>query len=172
MPVDPIDPNPPADPPAEPEKPPANPPANGPEDNFWKRKAEKAERDLEQRKRADMTESERLKAELDEERKNRTAAEERANRTLMRSRFELEAAKIGCVDPDAAFTLLGDAALQVDEAGKVLGIQKALERLQKDKPYLFGQSSPRRPAAGGNPPLGNGSSTTNQRMNDFFRGHR
>lgn len=128
-------------------------------------------KELNDRKKAEMSEVDRLKAELEEHKTGRSAAEERANRTLVQSRFERAAAEAGCVDPDAAFALLGKDAVRVDESGKVVGVKAALDKLKTDKPYLFGgKQAPRQVGAGGgNPPGGTGAGTTNQRMNRWIR---
>lgn len=137
---------------------------------YWRRKAEQAEKKLKERERAEMTEAQRLAAERDEANQRATAAEERANRTLMQARFETAAVKAGCVDPDAAFRLLEADALRVDENGKIVGLKQALDKLQKDRPYLFGQAATRRAGTGGgNPPGGNGTATTATRMNEWIR---
>lgn len=142
----------------------------GNSEGYWRRKAEQHERRLREIERAKMSETERLTAEKAESDARATAAEERAQRILKQARFETAAAQAGCVDPEAAFALLGGDALVVGEDGKVQGIKQAIEGLQKSKPYLFrDQPQPKR-TGGGNPPGGNGAATINQRMNALLRG--
>lgn len=147
------------------------PPSNT--EGYLKRQLAKLQKELDDRKKADMTEVDRLKAELAEERSGRTSAEERANNTLLQTRFELAARDAG-VSTDAldlAFMAVDRSLLKVDENGKVVGLKAAIEKLQKDRPILFGQPRRSAGAGGGNPPGGNGGTTTGQKMNDWIRSH-
>lgn len=146
--------------------------SGGNSEAYWRRKAEQHERRARELERAQMTESERIKAERDEALTRATAAEERASSILLQSRFEVEAQKAGCLDPEAAFALVDRGLLGVQD-GKPIGIGKALKALQESKPYLFSQQPQRRAGVGGgNPPGGSHLSNTNQRMNDWLRGQR
>ncbi|HMN13727.1 MAG TPA: hypothetical protein PKD55_15540 [Bellilinea sp.] len=49
-----------------------------------------------------------------------------------------KAAKLGIVDPDAAFKLLDTAKLEYDESGRPSNTEALLQSLLKDKPYLAG----------------------------------
>jgi len=138
-------------------------------EGYWKRQHEKAQKELDTLRKAQMSEAERLKVERDEAVARATAAEDRANSTLLQTRFEAEAMKSGCIDPEAAFLLADRGLLQMQD-GKPVGIGKALKALAESKPYLFQQQQPQRRSSGGNPPDGNGVASVNQRMNDMLRG--
>ncbi len=146
-------------------------------DGYWKRQHEKAQRELDSLRKAQMSEAERIKVERDEARAEAQAARAEAqaardqmHQTLLQTRFEAEAMKSGCIDPEAAFSLADRGLLQMQD-GKPVGIGKALKALAESKPYLFQQQQPQRRASGGNPPGGNGSgSTINQAVNNALRG--
>lgn len=139
-------------------------------DGYWKRQYEKAQRELDSLRKAQMSEAERIKVERDEARAEAQAAREQMHQTLLQSHFEREAAKAGCIDPDAAFSLADRSLLQMQD-GKPVGVGKALKALAESRPYLFQQQQPQRRASGGNPPGGNGSgSSVNQAVNNVLRG--
>lgn len=139
-------------------------------DGYWKRQHEKAQKELDTLRKAQMSEAERIKVERDEARAEAQAAREQMHQTLMQTRFEAEALKAGCIDPEAAFSLADRGLLQMQD-GKPVGIGKALKALAESRPYLFQQQQPQRRASGGNPPGGNGSgSTINQAVNNALRG--
>lgn len=141
------------------------------EDHYWRRQAEKHEKRARELERAQMSEAERIKAERDEARAEAQAAREQLSQTLMQTRFEAEANKLGCLDPEAAFALADRSLLQMQD-GKPVGIGKALKALAEAKPYLFQRQPQPRRSSGGNPPDGNGGGSINQRMNDLLRGLR
>jgi hypothetical protein len=137
-------------------------------EGYWRRQAEKAQREADALRKAQMTEAERIKLERDEAIARATAAEERANSTVLQSRFEAEAARAGCIDADAAFNLADKSLMQMQD-GKPVGIGKALKALAEQRPYLF-QQQPQRRSSGGNPPGGASTGTVHQRFNDWLRG--
>lgn len=139
---------------------------------YYRRQAEKAQRELDALKKAQMTEADRTKAERDELKQKWEAAETARTNTLLAARFGVAAAQAGCVDADAAFALADRTGLSVDDSGKVLGVEKAIEALKKAKPYLFGQPAQQRTSVGsggGNPGAGAGR-TESQMMNSWLRG--
>ena len=139
-------------------------------DGYWKRQHEKAQRELDSLRKAQMSEAERIKVERDEARAEAQAAREQMHQILLQTRFEAEAMKSGCIDPEAAFSLADRGLLQMQD-GKPVGIGKALKALAESRPYLFQQQQPQRRASGGNPPGGNGSgSSVNQAVNNVLRG--
>lgn len=140
-------------------------------EGYWRRQAEKTQKELDALRKERMSEAERTRVERDEALARAAAAEERANVTMLQSRFELEATKLGCLDPEAAFALADRGLLQVQD-GKPVGIGKALKALAEAKPYLFQPAAPRRPGAGGGNPPGGAAPSVNQRMNDLLRGLR
>lgn len=132
---------------------------------------EKAQKELDALKKAQMSEADRLKVEHAEYKAKAEAAEKRVADTLIQTRFETVATKAGCHDPEAAFALADRSLLAVDEGGKVQGVDKAVEALKKAKPYLFGEAAPTRKTVGGgggNPgeEIAEGG---NQRMNNWIR---
>jgi hypothetical protein len=103
-------------------------------------------------KRAEMTEAERLKAELAEEREARTRAEADRRAVTIRSQVISAAAKAGFADPDDAYRMLDANTLEVGDDGTVDGLDATLKELLKAKPYLAGKStgtfSPTNPSSG------------------------
>ena len=140
-------------------------------DGYWKRQHEKAQRELDSLRKAQMSEAERIKVERDEARAEAQAARDQMHQTLLQTRFEAEAMKSGCIDPEAAFSLADRGLLQMQD-GKPVGIGKALKALAESKPYLFQQQQqPQRRASGGNPPTPPRQATAGQIMTDWMRAH-
>jgi len=71
---------------------------------------------------------------------------------------------LGIVDPEAAFRLLDQSTLEIDDDGKVKNAEKALRDLVKAKPYLLGGG---RGSADGGAAGSAGSPKTS--MNDILR---
>lgn len=102
------------------------------ERKMWAQKFE------DEKKKAAMSEAERLKAEKEEAEKNAAAAVERANLRLIRSEVVSQAAKLNIVDPDAAYMLMDKTDVKVEDDDTVVGVKEALQALIKSKPYLTG----------------------------------
>lgn len=100
----------------------------------WEQKIE------EEKKKAAMSESERLKADKEEAEKKAAAAVERANQRLIRSEVIAQAAELKIVDPDAAYVLMDKTGIEVEDDDRVTGVKSALEALVKSKPYLVGKA--------------------------------
>ncbi len=118
----------------------------------YRTKLRQAEEDAETRKRAEMTELERLKADLEAERQARTKAEKQRQRQIARTQVIAAAARLGFNDPEDAIRMLDQSTLEVDDAGNIDGLDDALSALVKSKPYLIksttGTISPTNPAGG------------------------
>lgn len=118
----------------------------------WRTKLRAAEEAEEQRRRSEMTELERLKADLEAERQARATAEEQRTRQLLRTQVIAAAAKAGLNDPEDAVRMLDTSEMTVADDGTVDGLEQALGALLKAKPYLIkstsGTISPTNPAGG------------------------
>jgi hypothetical protein len=117
----------------------------------WRTKLRQAEEADEQRKRSEMTELEKLKADLEAERQARAAAEQQRQQQLLRTQVISAAAKAGFNDPEDAVRLLDAQALEIDDHGQIGGLDSELKRLLAAKPYLAaktGTISPTNPAGG------------------------
>ena len=112
----------------------------------------------EERKKAAMTETERLKAEKEAAEKKAQDAMRTANERLLRAEVKATAVALDIVDPDAAYALMDRDAVSVAEDGTTQGVEDALKALIKDKPYLLRQKGAQsvggatNPAASGNMP--------------------
>jgi len=122
----------------------------------------------EERKQAELTEVERLQAQLQKFEADTKAAEEAkakalesANKRLLKSEFKLLASsKDFGVRKDAlddAFVLADLSGVEVDEDGNVTGVKEALETLKKSKAYLFGVTDYADPTPGQHEPKREGS---------------
>ena len=87
----------------------------------WRTKLRQAEEAEEQRKRSEMTELEKLKADLEAERQARAKAEEQRRGQLLRTQVITAAARIGFNDPDDALRMIDASTLEVDDQGAVDG---------------------------------------------------
>lgn len=117
----------------------------------WRTKLRQAEEAEEQRKRSEMTELEKLKVDLEAERQARAAAETQRQQQLLRTQVIAAAAKAGFNDPDDAIRLLDAEALEINEHGQIVDLDKQIGTLLKTKPYLAtktGTISPTNPAGG------------------------
>jgi len=115
---------------------------------------------------AQLSEQERQKKELDEATVAKADLEARlkakeleAQGILIRAEVRVQAVKLGFANPDDAYALADLGAVKVTDSGEVSGVDKALEKLAKDRPYLLGKESgatgtPRRAAPGGQPKPG------------------
>jgi len=86
--------------------------------------------------RANMTETERLKAELATSQRTNADADERIATTMITTEIQVQAARMGVVDPLDAVALLGRTGLSYTEEAGVVGVKEALETLVAAKPYL------------------------------------
>lgn len=100
----------------------------------------------EEKKKATMTEIEKLKAEHESKAKDWQAKLETANAQILRSEIKAIAAEIGIVDPDIAYLMIKD------NVGEDLdNVKTLLEDLIKSKPYLKKQATDI--GGGTNPPF-------------------
>jgi len=132
------------------------------EKKAWEQKVE------EERKKAAMTETERLKAEKDEADKKAQEALKRANDRLIRAEVIAQAAAMKIIDGDAAYTLMSKEGVSVEEDGNVIGVKAALEALVKSKPYLVASGAPDAKRTGDDQSNDKGK-RTGFNMNDLIR---
>lgn len=118
----------------------------------WRTSLRKLEAEREEKQRAEMTELERLKADLEAEREARTLAEQERRRTLVRSQVVASASRLDFADPQDAYRMLDLDGLDVGEDGTIAGLDTALKKLAESKPYLLKrnatQFSPTNPSGG------------------------
>jgi hypothetical protein len=105
------------------------------------KKAQRRLRELEEaeeaRKQAELSETDRLKAEADKARQEAEGLQKQLQQTRIRHAVELEAARLAFHDPDVAYSLADLSSVEIDEAGKVTGVKEALAALSKARPYLI-----------------------------------
>ena len=118
-----------------------------------------------ERKKAAMTETEKLTAAKEEAEAKAAQALAAANEMLIRAEVKSIAADMGLVDGDAAYALIDREDVEVKD-GKVKGVKEALEALVKEKPWIKkGETKGGSVGAGTNP----GSSNSKTDMNAFIR---
>jgi len=97
----------------------------------------------EETERKALEEQERFKELYEKERQAREKEASGRKDDAIRARFLLAAQSKGVVDPDVAFIIARSlppfGAVQVDDEGKVTGIDEVVETLVKEKPYLVSQ---------------------------------
>ena len=97
----------------------------------------------EEAERKALEEQERYKELYEKERQAREKETSGRKDDAVRTRFLLAAQSKGVVDPDVAFiiakSLPAFGAVQVDDEGKVTGIDEVVEALVNEKPYLVSQ---------------------------------
>ena len=100
------------------------------------------ERLAEQGKHKEM--AEKYKARVEHLEKESRESKAKSALRAVESQVKAEATKLGCVDPDALLRLMDTSELDVDqESFSVEGssMKSALEKLQKEKSYLFQKSA-------------------------------
>jgi hypothetical protein len=95
----------------------------------------------ETRQRAEMSDLEKAKADLEAARAAQAKAEGEARERLINSALINAAAKANFSDPADAVKLIDAGALEVADDGAVIGADKAIEALAKEKPYLLKKAS-------------------------------
>ena len=132
---------------------------------------EKAAREADERKRAEMSELERFKADLETEKVRARQAEERAQRTIIQSAAQAAAVRAG-VRADAldiVTALLDVDALVVSEDGRVEGLDEAVAEIVKARPYLIKQDTAGRISAT-SPASAQSGETRTQKIGRLFGG--
>lgn len=104
-------------------------------------KAKQFEDAQKEAERAKLDESERLKLEAEDARKEAQEATDKAKTRLLKAAVISEAAKLGVVDPEAAFMLLDRAKVTFDEDGEPQNVEKLVKALVQEKQYLIGSGS-------------------------------
>lgn len=105
-----------------------------------RRKLQAAEAKLKEASDKDLSETERLTKAAKEADEKATAAELKSRTRLARAEVLAAAAKANIVDPDAAYKLISDQ-IEFDDEGEPKGVDKLIEQLAKDKPYLLKQDA-------------------------------
>ena len=108
----------------------------------YRTKLRELERAEEERQRAQMSELDRLKADLAEAQEAQAQAVALANERLIRSAVVAEASQAGFADPGDAWRMLDHDGFTVNEHGEVEGVDKAIKALVKTKPYLLRKTQP------------------------------
>ena len=112
----------------------------------------------EEKKKAAMTEAERLKAEKEEAEKEAQDAMRKANERLMRAEVKQLCVDLNIVDSDAAYALMDRENVEVKEDGSIAGVKEALEKLVDAKPWMKGTQ--KKPGVGGDSNPGDDKATT------------
>jgi len=107
----------------------------------------------EEAERKALVEQERFRELYEKERQAREKEASGRKDDAVRARFLLAAQSKGIVDPDVAFIIARSlppfGAVQVDDEGKVTGIDEVVETLVKEKPYLVSQPQQQKPQSVG-----------------------
>ena len=85
--------------------------------------------------------SEKAKKEAEEARAKMTEIENKRVKERKEFSIGLEAKSQGINDIDDAIRLIDVSQIEVDENGNVVGVKEAIEKMKKDKPYLFSQEN-------------------------------
>lgn len=85
--------------------------------------------ELDEIKKAQMTEQERIKTELAQAQQAQAEAIARANTKLMRAAFVAEAAKLGAAHPEDAYALADLAAVKISDDDTVTGVAEQVKAL-------------------------------------------
>ena len=94
-----------------------------------RKRLEQLEAEETARQQAAMTETDRLKAEIETAKAEVVKAQAQARETLIRSAFVAEAAKAGATHPEDVYLLADRAGVDMDESGQVNGVAEAVKTL-------------------------------------------
>jgi len=97
-----------------------------------------AKRQAEEAQKSEMQKLQERAAQLE---KQLADAAEKQKALMTQNDIAAKAAKLGIIDPDAAYKLLDTSKLEYDEAGQPTNSEALLTALLKDKPYLAGSGS-------------------------------
>lgn len=114
-----------------------------------RRRLKELEDEKKQRETADLSESERLKKQIDEyQAKEQQWESERRQQRLERDALTA-ARRLGAIDPEAVAALVREADVEFGEDGSVKGADKAVARLKERHPRLFGAGGSANGGSGG-----------------------
>lgn len=107
----------------------------------YRTKLRTAEAELEKRKAAELSETDRAKKEAADATAKLTDLEARLRASTVRAEIAVLGAGLKLVDADAAYRLLDQGAIQFDEDGQPANLKPLLQTLIKDKPYLVANAT-------------------------------
>lgn len=113
----------------------------------YRKRATTAEGKVTEHERQQLSETERLTAEVADWKAKATDLESKYQHATIRAAVDREATKQGSIDLDAVFALMDRSDLKLADDGAVTGAEKAVSELLKAKPYL-------KAAEGQTPPAG------------------
>lgn len=120
--------------------------------------------------RENMTEIEKIKADLEAERKKNEEIVYNSNRNLIRSEVTMLATKLNIVDIDAAFKLMDMENVGV-EGNKVFGVEDSLNDLVSKKSWLLSKNNNNQQKVGDDQNENVGKPIINDSMNDLIRSY-
>lgn len=92
--------------------------------------------------------------------------QDRLRQQGVRSEVAMASAKLGVVDPEAAYRLLDTDDLDFDDKGQPTNVEAALKNLIRERPWL---ATPRAPRAGADGGAGGAAPRQGASMNDVLR---
>lgn len=135
----------------------------------------------EQRAQSQLSEVDKWKAKAQKHETETNSLLQQLRTERIQNRLEAAAAKAGAIDVDAVRKLADLSSVDIDDEGKVIGIDAVIAELKKSRKYLFGDPSQPVGNAGGNPPSGPPSTKvteeqlrtmTSQQFADYQRSKR
>ena len=100
------------------------------------KKATEYEKAEEQRQSDLLKEQGKWEALANHEKERAERAEAKAKEAFIENRVQIAANKLGAVDVETVLRLIDTKSLNIDESGKVLGVDEAVEKLLQEKPFL------------------------------------
>lgn len=91
--------------------------------------------------REKLNDVEKLKLDLENERKNTDNKIAMANSRLIKSHAISALTKENVIDIDAVYALLNKDNIEIDDNGNITGVENAITLLKKEKPHLFNNST-------------------------------
>ncbi len=107
----------------------------------FRKRATAAETKVTEHEREKLSESERLAAQLADQKARADDLESRYRDALIRTAIEREASKAGAIDPEVVYALVDRSEIAFDDDGRVKGAGKVVKALLEAKPYLVAQES-------------------------------
>jgi hypothetical protein len=135
----------------------------------YRTKLRQTEESEAERKRQEMTEVERLKADLETAKAKADEAQRTAQERLLRAAVTTAAAKANFADPDDAWRFIDATTLEVGDGGAVNGLDEAIQAIAKAKPYLLRPTGTQQHMSATNPANPTAKSDEQMRQEMFGR---
>lgn len=101
------------------------------------KKAAELEKQQAEAEKAKLTEQQKWQELAEKEKSEKLELEQKYKTSLIDTKIQIEAARLGAVDAEAVAKLIDRSQIAIDESGTVTGVDAAIKSMQESKKYLF-----------------------------------